>query len=78
MLRESSIRFGNFCSLGLSYGLILYNHEAMLTLDLVIDTYATPTIVSGDRENVDVIAHELSHSYSGNLVSNASWEHFWV
>ena len=43
-----------------------------------IYTYATPTLISGDRENIDVIAHELSHSYSGNLVSNCSWEHFWL
>ncbi|KAK3683059.1 Leucyl aminopeptidase yscIV [Vermiconidia calcicola] len=41
-------------------------------------TFATPTVVSGDRQNVDVVAHELAHSWSGNLVSNASWEHFWL
>ena len=40
-------------------------------------TYATPTIISGDRQNVDVVAHEIAHSWSGNLVTNCSWEHFW-
>lgn len=41
-------------------------------------TFVTPTLISGDRENVDVVAHELAHSWSGNLVTNCSWEHFWL
>ncbi|KAK9471949.1 LAP2 leucyl aminopeptidase yscIV [Dipodascopsis tothii] len=41
-------------------------------------TFATPTLISGDRQNVDVIAHELAHSWSGNLVTSCSWEHFWL
>ncbi|KAK4451909.1 hypothetical protein QBC34DRAFT_294414 [Podospora aff. communis PSN243] len=43
-----------------------------------IYTFATPTIISGDRQNIDVIAHELAHSWSGNLVTSCSWEHFWL
>ena len=41
-------------------------------------TYVTPTIISKDRQNVDVIAHELSHSFSGNLVTAATWGDFWL
>lgn len=41
-------------------------------------TFATPTLIAGDRTLVNVIAHELAHSWSGNLVSNASWAHFWL
>ncbi|KAK4992741.1 Leucyl aminopeptidase yscIV [Elasticomyces elasticus] len=41
-------------------------------------TFATPTIISGDRENIDVIAHELAHSWSGNLVSCCSWSEFYL
>ena len=41
-------------------------------------TFVTPTILSGDRSLVTVIQHEIAHSWTGNLVTNASWEHFWL
>ena len=41
-------------------------------------TFATPTIISGDRSLVSLIAHELAHSWSGNLVTNETWNDFWL
>jgi aminopeptidase N len=41
-------------------------------------TFATPTLIAGDRSLVGVIAHELAHSWSGNLVTNATWADFWL
>jgi leukotriene-A4 hydrolase len=41
-------------------------------------TFLTPTILAGDRSLVDVIAHELAHSWTGNLVTNATYDHFWL
>ena len=41
-------------------------------------TFLTPTLLAGDRSLVDVVAHELAHSWTGNLVTNASNDHFWL
>ena len=41
-------------------------------------TFATPTILAGDRSLVALVAHELAHSWSGNLVTNAAWDDFWL
>ena len=41
-------------------------------------TFATPTIVAGDQSLVALVAHELAHSWSGNLVTNATWDDFWL
>jgi len=41
-------------------------------------TFATPTLLSGDKSNANVIAHEIAHSWTGNLVTNSNFEHFWL
>src|SRR5690606_25446801 len=41
-------------------------------------TFATPTIIAGDKSLVGLIAHELAHSWSGNLVTNANAQHMWL
>ena len=41
-------------------------------------TFATPTMIAGDRSLTALIAHELAHSWSGNLVTNATWDDFWL
>ncbi|KAI9345247.1 hypothetical protein BDR26DRAFT_856601 [Obelidium mucronatum] len=41
-------------------------------------TFVTPSLLAGDRSLVDVVAHEIAHSWMGNLVTSASWEHFWL
>ncbi|XLZ68286.1 M1 family metallopeptidase [Massilia sp. SR12] len=41
-------------------------------------TFLTPTMIAGDRSLNDLIAHELAHSWSGNLVTNSSWKHWWL
>lgn len=41
-------------------------------------TFATPTIIAGDKSLTSLIAHELAHSWSGNLVTNRTWNDFWL
>lgn len=41
-------------------------------------TFVTPSLLAGDKSLVNVIAHEITHSWTGNLVTNSNWENFWV
>ena len=41
-------------------------------------TFLTPTFIAGDKSNVQLVAHELAHSWSGNLVTNATWADSWL
>jgi len=40
--------------------------------------FVTPTIIAGDKSLTNVLAHEIAHSWTGNLVTNKSFEHFWL
>lgn len=41
-------------------------------------TFLTPSLLAGDRSLVNIVAHELAHSWTGNLVTNSTAEHFWL
>jgi aminopeptidase N len=41
-------------------------------------SFITPTVVVGDKSLVSVVAHELAHSWAGNLVGNATWRDLWL
>jgi leukotriene-A4 hydrolase len=41
-------------------------------------SFITPTVIAGDKSLVSLVAHELAHSWSGNLVTNATWRDFWL
>lgn len=41
-------------------------------------TFVTPTLLAGDRSLANVVAHEVAHSWTGNLITNHTWEHFWL
>ncbi len=41
-------------------------------------TFVSPTLITGKKDLVDVIAHEIAHSWSGNLVTNATWNDAWI
>ncbi|XP_077546818.1 leukotriene A-4 hydrolase [Haemaphysalis longicornis] len=41
-------------------------------------TFATPSLLAGDKSLANVVAHEIAHSWTGNLVTNKTFEHFWL
>jgi leukotriene-A4 hydrolase len=41
-------------------------------------SFITPTVIAGDKSLTSLIAHELAHSWSGNLVTNSSWRDLWL
>jgi len=41
-------------------------------------TFLTPTLIDGKKSYTSTVVHEMSHSWTGNLITNASWKDFWL
>jgi leukotriene-A4 hydrolase len=41
-------------------------------------TFVTPALIAGDKSLASIIAHEIAHSWTGNLVTNRDWRNFWI
>ncbi len=91
MIADAAFEFANTESMMQAaeklYGQYLWNRYDILVLPPSFPfggmenprlTFVTPTIISGDRSLVALIAHELAHSWSGNLVTNATWNDLWI
>lgn len=91
MLEKSHYEFGDMEKMLVSaeelYGPYLWDQYDVIVLPASFPfggmenprlTFATPTILAGDRSLTALIAHELAHSWSGNLVTNATWDDFWL
>lgn len=91
LIEEAAYEFGEMEDLLLAaeglYGTYAWERYDLLILPAAFPfggmenprlTFATPTIIAGDRSLVALVAHELAHSWSGNLVTNATWDDFWL
>ena len=41
-------------------------------------TFISPTVITGDKSQIHVVAHEMAHSWTGNMVTAANWENLWL